>query len=200
MKRKVILASSSPRRAALLNDAGVEFDIVKPDIDETPDPALTPEENARFIALRKAEAVAQTVREGVVLAADTMVVIDHEIIGKPVDATDARKMLQRIAGREHKVVTGVSIICEGSRRRWAHVEVSFVRFKPVADGDIEAYVNTGEPLDKAGAYAIQGGAAGWIDGYSGSLTNIIGLPMEQVACALESMGVKVSRGRWGACR
>jgi len=185
---KLILASTSPRRAALLAEAGVAFTTVAPEVGEEIDPDLKPEQNARLIAMKKASAVAGKYPDGLVLAADTMVVLDGEIIGKPIDPHDARMMLSKLSGREHTVLTGFSLMMERGGYHSSHVESSFVKFKKLPERVIEEYVATGEPLDKAGAYGIQGSFREWIAGYRGSYTNIMGLPMEPLAEALKTAG------------
>lgn len=197
---RLVLASSSPRRARLLKEAGLEFDIAPSSAPEDIDPALGPEENARLIALRKAGDVAASRPDDAVLAADTMVVVDDEVLGKPADEDDARRMLKKLSGREHRVVTGVAVICPARGEEWDHVEVSRVRFRKVPEEAVDEYVESGEPMDKAGGYAIQGGAGEWIEGYEGSLTNIIGLPMEPLIEELERLGFETSRGGGESCR
>lgn len=185
---KLILASSSPRRSTLLTEADIHFDIVIPDVDEETNPALSPKENAESIALRKAEAVAAKHPERPVLAADTMVVLDDRIIGKPVDVEDAKNMLRALSGRTHSVLTGIAVAHDTRGLKWTHVEETRVTFHHVDSSAIEKYVAGGEPMDKAGGYAIQGGAKGWIAGFYGSYTNIIGLPMEPLLDAFKRFG------------
>jgi septum formation protein len=165
------LASASPRRAALLREAGFEFDVAAPRVDESVPPGMSPAEAALQLAVRKARAV----EAPLVLAADTLIDLDGEILGKPRDADDAHWMLGALAGRAHAVVTGVAVR-RGARTR-AAAERTVVRFRDLSPSEIEAYVATGEPLDKAGAYAIQGGARGFVERFEGPLDNVIGLPM-----------------------
>lgn len=201
MIKNVILASSSPRRRELLAAAGVEFEIVAPHVDETPDTALSPEENAKVIAERKAEVVASIRRDKLVIAADTMVVLDGEMIGKPVDEADAVSMLSKLSGRKHKVVTGVAMAHAERGVRWSGVETSYTLFRVIPEDAIGEYVNSGEPMDKAGAYAVQGKAAEWITGFEGSVSNIIGLPMEMVTRALRDLGyLREEEGEPSPCR
>jgi septum formation protein len=188
MLKNVILASSSPRRRELLAEAGVEFEIVAPHVDETPDMTISPEENARIIAERKAEAVSSTRRDKLIIAADTMVVLDGEMIGKPVDEADAIQMLTKLSGRKHKVVTGVAMIHAERGVLWSGVETSYTLFRVIPQDAIIAYVKSGEPMDKAGAYSVQGRAGEWIEGFEGSVSNIIGLPMELLTRALRDLG------------
>lgn len=201
MIKDVILASSSPRRRELLAEAGVEFEIIAPHVDETPDMALSPEENARIIAELKAKTISAVRRDKLVIAADTMVVLDGEMIGKPVDEADAIKMLSRLSGRKHKVVTGVAMAHVERGVWWSGVETSYTLFRVIPQGDIVAYVKSGEPMDKAGAYAVQGRAGEWIEGFEGSVSNIIGLPMELLTRALRDLGyIRAEEGEPSACR
>ena len=136
--------------------------------------------------------MARRVGEGVVLGADTIVVVDGVALGKPTDAADARAMLRRLRGREHEVITGVAVVDARSGRTRATAVVSRVRMADYAEADIEAYVATGEPLDKAGAYAIQGRGGGLVAGLQGSYSNVVGLPLEETAGLLAAFGVPVS--------
>lgn len=202
MIKDVILASSSPRRRELLREAGVEFEIIAPHIDETPDNSLSPEENARIIAERKAETVASMRRDKLIIAADTIVVLDGKMIGKPIDEADAIRMLSALSGRKHKVITGVAMAHVERGVRWSGVETSYTLFSEIPPGAIEDYVKTGEPMDKAGAYAVQGKAAEWITGFEGSVSNIIGLPMEMLTRTLKDLGY-LNGGQWAesdSCR
>ncbi len=189
MRMKLVLASSSPRRSQLLNANGISFSIDPPDIDETFDPTLSPSENVVCAAIKKAGAVAGRRDALPVLAADTIVVLGEAILGKPKDKKDAVRMLNSLSGREHMVITGVSLVWHARNISWSHAEVTFVMFKEISSDLIDNYVNTGEPMDKAGGYAIQGGAKEWIANYRGSLTNIIGLPMEPLLEQLQKIGL-----------
>lgn len=186
---KLLLASSSPRRSQLLNANGISFSIDPPDIDETFDPNLSPSENAVCAAIKKAEAVVGRCNALPVLAADTIVVLGEAILGKPKDRKDAVHMLKSLSGKEHMVITGVSLIWHARNISWSHAEETFVTFREISEDLIDSYVKTGEPMDKAGGYAIQGGAKEWIANYKGSLTNIIGLPMEPVLEQLDKIGL-----------
>lgn len=188
---KLILASASPRRARLLTEAGIDFDIVAPEVDEVFDPALTPAKNAVRVALLKADSVAICHPASLTLAADTIVILDGQIMGKPEDEKHARDMLARLAGREHEVITGLAIVHIDSKIHWSAYESSSVRLAEISQGEIEKYVAEGEPMDKAGAYAIQGGAKQWVAWHKGSYTNIIGLPMERVKDAFIELGYEI---------
>jgi len=179
---RILLASASPRRRELLAQLGYTFDVAVPEIDETPLAGEKPRAFAERLAEEKAHAVAA---EGLVIAADTIVVHDGRILGKPTDAAHARQMLQALSGNEHEVLTAV---CIRSRDHFAVFSVDTqVVFRKLEDAEIEAYVATGEPMDKAGAYAIQGGAAHMVRSISGSYTNVVGLPLCELHEALASL-------------
>ena len=188
---KLVLASSSPRRRALLGEAGVEFIVSEPGVDERFHPELSPVQNAENTAMNKARAVSRLYPADPVLGADTIVVLDGQVIGKPEDEKHAEWMLNSLSGREHQVVTGFAIVHAGRELFVKSSSVSKVRFRNVAPDDIKRYVAGGEPMDKAGAYAIQGGAAMWVESYSGSYSNIIGLPMEDVRETFLGLGYDI---------
>jgi septum formation protein len=189
----LVLASTSPRRAELLREAGIAFETVAADVDETPRAGETPQAMVRRLAEEKARAAAARVdAPALVLAADTTVVLEGENLGKPADDSDARRMLRRLSGRTHEVFTGVALLRlpEGALR--VELETTRVEFHTLSDADIEAYVASGEPRDKAGAYAIQGGAAGFVARVEGSYSNVVGLPVELVRRMLdEGVGSRV---------
>jgi septum formation protein len=189
--RRVILASGSPRRRELLGRLGVAFDVVPSDIDEVLDGAPSGETVAR-LALAKARAVATRVGDGVVLGADTVVVLDGVALGKPVDAEDARAVLRRLRGRAHDVITGVAVVDAGTGRCETTSVVTRVVMADVGDDAIDAYVASGEPLDKAGAYAIQERGAALVSEFVGSYSNVVGLPLAATARLLRGFGVEVS--------
>jgi septum formation protein len=174
----LVLASTSPRRAELLTAAGLPFTVQPVDADESGDPREEPEAYVRRVAALKADAAGQPPADTVVLTADTVVVIDGERLGKPVDAADARDMLARLSGRTHEVLTAIAL----SHRTMRTVDVArtLVTFNVVPPHVIKWYVATGEPLDKAGAYAIQGLASRFIERIEGSYTNVVGLPVDLV--------------------
>jgi septum formation protein len=149
-------------------------------------------EAVALLALDKARAVAARVGEGVVLGADTVVAIDGVALGKPADADDARAMLRRLRGREHEVITGVAVVQAPAGRSETTSAVSRVRMAEYGEDEIAAYVATGEPLDKAGAYAIQGRGGALVAGLQGSFSNVVGLPLEETARLLAAFGVAVS--------
>jgi septum formation protein len=171
---KLVLASRSPRRAELLKAAGFEFTIRAADVDETPRESEAPRAYVQRVAEEKARAV-QANADEIILAADTTVVLESEIMGKPVDAPDAARMLRALAGRRHEVITAVCI--RRGDRVTCEIASTAVWFAPLSDGEIADYVASGEPTDKAGAYGIQGLASKFIDRIDGSYTNVVGLPV-----------------------
>jgi septum formation protein len=181
----LILASQSPRRSEILRQAGIAF-VVKPaNVDESLLPAESPRQYVLRLAQSKAAAI-EAAGADVVLAADTVVVIDGQILGKPRDPADALRMLEMLSGREHQVLTGVCLRC--GAETILDLAVTRVWFLPVAHADLEAYVATREPMDKAGAYAIQGLASKFIQRIEGSYTNVVGLPIELVREHLRKSG------------
>ena len=178
LKGKLILASGSPRRRELLSRMRVPFVVEVSDADEHL--AGSPRDVVGVLAERKARAVAKGHADGLVLAADTLVSLDDRALGKPADADDARRTLRALSGRGHEVYTGVCLLDAATGEAKVCVEESRVHFRGLSDEEINAYVASGEPLDRAGSYAIQGGAAGFVTGYEGSYDNIVGLPTERV--------------------
>lgn len=175
----LVLASASPRRADLLRDAGLTFVVDAADVDESVESGEAPEQYVRRLAIDKARAVARRHPGAKVLGADTTVVVDGEVLGKPVDAADAARMVGRLAGRRHLVHTGVAVARDGEVT--ADVATTAVWFAPLSDAEIAAYVATGEPMDKAGAYGIQGAAGRFVTRVDGALDTVIGLPVALVA-------------------
>ena len=177
--KRLILASGSPRRRELLDKFGINYEILPAQGEESAPPELTPGERVKALAAQKAEEVAQRLNDpaAVILAADTLVELDGEVLGKPGTAERAQAMLRALSGREHRVHTGVCICC--GRRAAATVETTIVHFSPIDEADLLAYVRTPEPYDKAGAYAIQGHAALWCAGIEGCYYNIMGLPVHR---------------------
>lgn len=171
---KLILASQSPRRKELLGLFRVPFSIRVADIDETMDPNLSPYNEVARVSLAKARAVLRE-PEDVVIAADTIVVCDHQVLGKPHSPAEARAMLRLLSGRDHQVMTGMTVL-RGDEAVTC-TEVTDIHFRQLSDREIEAYVRTGEPMDKAGAYGIQGGAALFAQRMVGDYYNVMGLPV-----------------------
>jgi septum formation protein len=180
LTERLVLASSSPRRAAILRDVGWEFETVRVDVDETRRPDETAVAYVERLALEKAEAGAR-LSQGMVLGADTIVVVDSEILGKPTGHTDAARMLRLLSGRWHEVLTGVAVIrTDRTPDSVVASETTLVRFAPLSEREIDWYVASGEPMDKAGAYAIQGRAALFIEEVKGNYLNVVGLPVSLV--------------------
>lgn len=180
------LASQSPRRRQMLASLGIPLLVRPANVDETPQPGETPHEYVRRVAEQKADAI-----DGeVVLAADTAVVLDDRILGKPVDPEDARSMLRRLSGRAHTVLTGV-----GVRRQEglmvSSVVATQVGFAPLPEAAIDWYLSTGEPLDKAGAYAVQGAGGVFVRTISGSVSNVVGLPLVETLELLQRVGFRL---------
>ena len=184
-----ILASASPRRADLLERAGQRFERQASVVEESPRAGEGALEFAARVAHDKARDVAGRRPGRWVLAADTVVIVDGEPLGKPRDAADARAMLARLSDRKHEVATAFVLLDSAGRTFAAEVVRSEVVFRRLTPADIDSYVRTGEPLDKAGGYAIQGGARGFIRELKGSLTNVVGLPMAEVEAALRAGGL-----------
>lgn len=176
--KKIILASASPRRKELLTTAGVEFEVCVKEVDETVPEGTEPVEAAKLTASKKAAAVAESHAEDIVIGADTIVVANKKILGKPKDKADAAAMLRMLSGIEHEVVTGVCII--GGRKTETFARVSRVKFYELTDEEIESYVATGEPVDKAGSYGIQGRGCTLVEHIEGDYFNIVGLPVAEV--------------------
>ncbi|MGA4643845.1 Maf family protein [Limisphaera sp. 4302-co] len=186
----LILASASPRRAELLRHAGYEFGIVPAEVPELEWDQLTPVELCQLNAHRKARAVAKHHPDAVVLGADTLVFLDREILAKPSDLEQAAAMLRRLSGRTHQVVTGVSLLHLRVHRESLFAVSTEVRFRRLDEEQIRRYLRVVNPLDKAGAYAIQERGEWIVEELSGSLTNVVGLPLERVERELERFGVR----------
>jgi septum formation protein len=195
----LVLASGSPRRVALLAEFGGPFQTVVSDAPETIDPRLDPESQAVEIAEQKARTVASQLAAGIVLGADTIVVLDGTLLGKPVDAADATSMLHRLSGREHLVVTGIVVVDAESGLLRASAVTSVVGFRALTESEIAQYVASGEPSGKAGAYAIQGLGAGLISNLEGCFSNVVGLPLCETARLLSAAGVAINP-TWPGCR
>jgi len=184
----IVLASASPRRQELLRNAGISFTVQPADIDETPRVGEGALECAERLAREKALAVWRKRPQDSVLGADTIVVVDEAILGKPVDEEDAARMLRLLSGRVHSVITGVCLVNAGDSRDLSDPgervrtasETTLVTVNELSDEEILDYVATGEPMDKAGAYAIQGGASRWIPRIEGDYSNVVGLPVALV--------------------
>ncbi len=181
IKWKLVLASSSPRRRALLEAAGVQFEVVAPPLDEPAqqNAALSPAQHAEALAYFKARAVAEARSDAIILAGDTIVCLGGEILGKAADADDARRMLSKLSGTRHAVITGVAILTPDGRRL-IDSAVTYVTMRQMSKAEIDAYVASGEWIDKAGAYAIQETADRYVQSVEGSFDNVVGLPTKLV--------------------
>lgn len=180
-KTPIVLASASPRRQELLKNAGIEFVVRPANIPEVPLAGESPRDFAERMAREKARAVRRAT-DGPVLAADTVVAVGHEILGKPNNAADAARMLRLLSDRTHEVITAVCLL--GQDFEDVRSESTAVHFSAMNDAEIAEYVSTGEPMDKAGAYAIQGAAVRWISKIEGDYSNVVGLPMQLVGLML----------------
>jgi septum formation protein len=189
---KLILASSSPRRAEILRNAGIEFEVRPASVEELPATNESPEAMVARLAEAKAGLVAREFGAGrdsvIVLGADTAVVLDHEIFGKPGDAASARSMLQALSGRTHRVLTGISLVSVPDGATRTAVESTDVTLARLTREEIEDYIRSGEPFDKAGGYAIQGRAGRYITRIEGCFFNVVGLPLARLYALLRSLG------------
>lgn len=194
MDIEIVLASGSPRRRQLLEQIGLTgFRVLASDVDESLPAGLGPGEAVELLSARKGAAVAGLVSpETLVIAADTVVALDGAILGKPRDGEEARRMLSALSGRTHQVYTGVSLFYRGERR--TEHEVTSVAFRPLSEEEIAAYVATGEPMDKAGAYGIQGLGALLVERLEGDYFNVMGLPLCRLGRMLSAAGVRLLDG------
>ena len=187
-KTPVILASQSPRRIKLLKTIIENFLVIPSKTDEVCDINLSPEENAILLGRNKATSVAKYHPNNLIIGADTMVVLKNKIIGKPTDIENARQILRQLSGQEHEVITGITVV---HSQILSASKISRVRMKNLSLKDINSYVESGESMDKAGAYAIQGEGSFLVESYSGSYTNIIGLPMELLEDLLQKSNFSI---------
>lgn len=192
MHMNLILASASPRRRELLEQIGVTFEIEVSNVEEVMDTALSPAMLVQSVALQKAQAVASQHNAGLILGADTIVVDNDVILGKPRSIEEAKAMLTRLSGKWHQVMTAVSLVdASGMQNSWTSVEITNVKFRDLTKEDIAAYVATGESMDKAGAYGIQGYGALLVERIEGCYNNVVGLPLQQVAAGLRNWGINL---------
>ncbi|PIE53797.1 MAG: septum formation inhibitor Maf [Dethiosulfovibrio peptidovorans] len=187
----LILASGSPRRRDLLAMLGWPFIVQIPDVDETPLIHEAPGDLVARLALKKALSVTSTGSKTFIVAADTVVVLDGQVLGKPADMLQAENMLERLSGRAHEVLSGIAL-CRGGRS-YVCVERTTVRFRPLSKSEVLAYCATGEGMDKAGAYAVQGRGALMIQEILGDYYNVVGLPLGRLSAMLDAEGISLSR-------
>jgi septum formation protein len=186
---KLILASASPRRAEILRGAGISFSVLSSAIDEAPLPGEAAQDLVRRLAAAKGELVAaRAVGPAIVIAADTVVALESEVLGKPRTSEDARHMLEKLSGRTHTVVTGVALIRLPDVERREFVEITQVHFASIENDEILRYLASGEPFDKAGSYAIQGRAGRYIPRIDGCYFNVVGLPLARLCKELSELG------------
>ncbi|MDQ0049838.1 septum formation protein [Paenibacillus polymyxa] len=194
---RIILASTSPRRKELLEFLRLPFEVVPSHADESTPESWTPQQIVETLAARKAQAVVNTVAQsqeaGLVIGSDTIVVLDGSVLGKPADHADAVRMLTALQGRTHRVYTGVACIHTGTGEMLVRHRQTEVTMKPLSQEQIVAYVNTGEPSDKAGAYGIQGMGATLVESIQGCYFNVVGLPLSLLSDMLSDFGVNVLR-------
>ena len=185
---RIILASQSPRRRELLERMGIfQFDIIPAKGEERSDPNLTPEQLVEELSRQKAAEIAAGNPDALIIAADTVVAVDGTVLGKPHDQDDAVRMLQTLSGREHTVYSGLTVCWQG--RSVTQHEATAVRFRPLTQDDIHHYVSTGEPMDKAGSYGIQGYGCTLVEGISGDYYNVVGLPVCRLSQILSGFGL-----------
>lgn len=194
----LVLASASPRRRELLLQSGFEFLHHPVKVSEITDEKLKPEDNASQLATLKANACLEqhkslNTQGFLVLAADTIVALGGQMLGKPESASQAAEFLRRLSGKTHRVISGLALLESGSRKLWTGFDETMVEFKTLSDREIADYVATGEPMDKAGAYAIQGLGGQFVSRYKGSWSNVVGLPLEKLEKALDENGWSVHR-------
>ena len=189
--KRIILASASPRRKELLENIGLKFEVEPSDYPEDMRSGLSPDELARAISLEKARVVASRHRNAIVIAADTFIVFRGKIMGKPGTEAEARKMLMRLRGKPHSVITGFTILDTDENRVFTKSVETVVYIKNLTSEEVDAYVKSGEPLDKAGAYAIQGLGSIIVERIEGDYFNVIGLPLSALAEGLKDFGIHV---------
>ena len=185
----IILASKSPRRKQLLSMMGLEFTVQTADIDETMDKSQTPEHEVAAVSARKAEKIAREHPDDIIISADTIVVIDGKILGKPKDEEDAANMLRLLSGRTHTVYTGLTVYANGESK--TQVVGTEVTFRELSDAEIAAYIRTGEPMDKAGSYGIQGYGSMFVSHLNGDYFCVMGLPVCTLGEMLREAGVEI---------
>jgi len=197
--RKIVLASASPRRKELLEKIGLKFEVDASNCAEEIDPALEPDELVRRISLAKAKSVASRHKDALIIAADTIGVIGKKLLGKPHTADEARKMLAQISGKSHEVITGFTVLDTATDKTITKTVTTKVYINKLTGNEIDAYVQTGEPLDKAGAYGIQGLGAVIVEKIEGDYYNVVGLPLSALAAVLQEFGISVLDNKLTKC-
>ncbi len=187
--RKLILASASPRRREILTEAGFKFAVSPSPYEEELINDISPDELAQTLSARKARPVALAHPDSVILSADTIVVLDEHIMGKPMDEDEASTMLKRLSGKAHQVITGFTVECREELKVISRAISTTVIFKKLTDYEITTYIATGEPMDKAGAYGIQGLGGKLVERVEGSYLNVVGLPLDEVAESLKDFNI-----------
>lgn len=190
--KKIILASKSPRRKQILEQVGLKFTVVVSDFDETRIKFKTPQEMVKKLSLEKARIIAAKNPNVIIIGADTTVIYKNEIIGKPTSKQDAVRILKLLSGKVHEVVTGFTVV--GGKKSITKAVTSRVKFKQLSEAEIKAYVETGEPMDKAGGYGIQDKGGVFIENIQGDYFNIVGLPIFAVSEVLKQFGVEITKG------
>ncbi len=188
---ELILASASPRRRELLGYFGLPFSVIPAAGPEEPPQGADADRTVWSLSLQKARQVAESHPDALVIGADTVVEVDGAILGKPRDEADARRMLRLLSGREHRVYTGVSLVRRSARVSSTQTEMTRVFFREMTDAEINAYIATGEPMDKAGAYGYQGRAGMYIERIEGDFFNVVGLPLCRLGMMLQELGVEL---------
>ena len=186
--KKIILASASPRRRELLTQIGISFTVQKAEKEENATSSV-PSEAVQELALQKAREIAETHQAEVIIGADTIVAANGQILGKPKDAEDAMQMLRMLQGNSHEVITGVAVLLNNGEKLIQFAEVTKVHVFPMTEAQIQKYVNSGEPMDKAGSYGIQGSFAAYISGIEGDYNNVVGLPVGRLYQEVLAAGV-----------
>jgi septum formation protein len=189
--KKIILASQSPRRRDLLKQIGLEFEIDPSNYEEDMSLEMEPNKLAEHLSLGKAEDVAQRHKDSIIISADTIVAVDNEVFGKPKTPEKAKYMLQKLSGRAHSVITGFTVIDTQTNKQISKSVETKVYFKNIPQEEMDAYIASGEPLDKGGGYAIQGLAALFVEKIDGDYFNIVGLPILVLTTELKNFGVKI---------
>lgn len=193
---RIVLASKSPRRKEILNNIGLKFEVVESNFDETIDPSQMPEDTVKYLAYKKAEDVAHAVRDNaLIIGADTVVVHNSIIMGKPGKYQDSFDMLKKLSGSWHNVYTGICVLNPASGQHVIDYENTRVRIKQLTDEEILDYINTGEPADKAGSYAIQGIGSLIVERIEGCYFNVVGLPIYKLSKLMREFGVNLLQSR-----